>query len=103
MISKIDTTTTATGLDNIDENWKVIARRHLRTISGEIAAIWEYSGTLSDSKENLAFRKLAFSAGRKEQPHISCVTGRDALGVLCLYARIYPTHLRPTRNRVGYA
>lgn len=102
-MKKIDTATEAASLNDISEEWKIVAKRHLRTVSGEIAAIWEYCGSLSDSKENLSFRKLAFATARRECPHISCVTGRDAAGILCLYARIFPVSLRSSRARAGYA
>ena len=102
-MKKLEATIEAKSLDDISEDWKIIARRGWRAMGNEMRAIWDYTGSLSDSTENVSFRKLAFGYGRGETPHISCVTGRDANGTLCLYARIYPIVLRNRRSRLVFA
>lgn len=101
-LKPIATTTEATSLDDISDTWKVVAKRRLRTVANEVLAVWDYTGTLSENKQNSAFRKMAFSYSRGEIPHISCVTGRDALGNLTLYARLYPMKLRRKRGFFDY-
>lgn len=101
-MNRIRTTTEAASMADIDETWKIVGRRFLRTVSGEVSAIWDYTGTLEDSHENRKFRALAFPTTRGGEPFFSVVTGRDEQGVLCLYARIYPQNLRRPRERPSH-
>lgn len=82
---RITTTTEANTLDDITEEWKIVARRY--------ATGWEWIGELASERQNKLFRDLAFPWDRT-QPHFSTITGRDAIGLICVYARIYPMQFR---------
>ena len=103
MIQKISTTEEAKSFEDISDTWKIVARRRLRTVANEIHAVWDYTGTLSEAKQSNIFRRLAIPSGKRDVPHISCVTGREDNGTLCLYARIYPMHLRRPRDRMVHS
>lgn len=83
---RINTTTEANTLGDINEDWKVVA------LLG--AGGWAWCGDLADPKQNMLFRNLAYPTRAGEQPHISTVTGRDWSGQLCIYARIFPVKFR---------
>ena len=85
------TETEARSLEDITDNWKVIARR---IIIGDEAA-WQYCGSIH--QQWTEFRRLAFPLAGAT-PLVSVVTGRDGGGRLTLYARIMPVVPRRIRR-----
>lgn len=75
-MTRIETTPEARSLDDIDADWKIVARN--------VYGTWSYCGALRHE----SVYSLAHPVDGPAR--VSIVTGRDLSGRLCLYARIYP-------------
>jgi hypothetical protein len=91
-MKQITTTAEVESINDIDADWKIVAR--------QIApGIWQYCGALDETRERILFRSMAFPEKHGEQPHISVVTGRSVAGQCVLYARIFPMAARAVERR----
>lgn len=88
MVKRIVTTIEAESLADLNDQWKIAAKRVSFTNAYGVHQMWTFSGLLADA-DYRRFRDAAFPDGRS--PTISCVTGRGADENLVLYARVMPT------------
>lgn len=89
-MSRIETHVRALGLNDITEDWKIVAE--------SFPTGWKFFGTLADKREHDVFFLMAFP-GQREQPHISTVQRRETDGQCVLLARIFPMKFRKPNQR----